>query len=101
MRRGRRSGRGSAPEWRAERKDDDSPVTLADRAAEAAMRELLVARFPEHGIVGEEAGEDRPGAQLRWVLDPIDGNPRLPHRPANLRHAGGAAGRRHPGAGLD
>ncbi len=37
------------------------------------MREVLTARFPEHGVLGEEAGEDRPGARFRWVLDPIDG----------------------------
>ena len=37
------------------------------------MRRVLAARFPEHGIIGEEAGEDRPGGRFRWVLDPIDG----------------------------
>jgi len=48
-------------------------VTIADRAAEQAMRALLSARFPAHGIAGEEFGTDRPDARLRWVLDPIDG----------------------------
>ncbi len=57
----------------AEQKLDDSPVTLADRAAEAAMRAVLAARFPSHGILGEEDGEERSGARLRWVIDPIDG----------------------------
>ncbi len=57
----------------AERKDDDSPVTVADRAAEAAMRTVLAGRFPDHGILGEEAGEERAGARYRWVIDPIDG----------------------------
>jgi histidinol phosphatase-like enzyme (inositol monophosphatase family) len=54
-------------------KDDRSPVTIADRTAEQAMRAVLAERFPEHGILGEEFGLDRPAARLRWVLDPIDG----------------------------
>ncbi len=49
------------------------PVTAADRAAEAAMRTLIGRTFPEHGIVGEEYGADRPDAEYVWVLDPIDG----------------------------
>jgi histidinol phosphatase-like enzyme (inositol monophosphatase family) len=49
------------------------PVTAADKGAEAAIRDVLAARFPEHGIIGEEYGEDRPGAEFVWVLDPIDG----------------------------
>ncbi len=58
---------------RADDKADSSPVTVADRSAEQAMRAVLAERFPEHGIVGEEFGEDRPGARYRWVLDPLDG----------------------------
>lgn len=57
----------------AERKDDDSPVTRADRDAEAAIRAVLARHHPLHGILGEEAGIERQGASLRWVLDPIDG----------------------------
>lgn len=49
------------------------PVTEADRAAEAAIRRLIAARWPEHGVIGEEYGEDRPDAEHVWVLDPIDG----------------------------
>tara|TARA_R110002124_G_scaffold163697_2_gene331113 strand:- start:1119 stop:1928 length:810 start_codon:yes stop_codon:yes gene_type:complete len=49
------------------------PVTEADRAAEAAIRRLIAARYPEHGVIGEEYGEDRPEAEHVWVLDPIDG----------------------------
>lgn len=49
------------------------PVTAADRAAEAAMRSMIRAAFPEHGIVGEEFGNERPDAEYVWVLDPIDG----------------------------
>src|SRR4029077_12682869 len=54
-------------------KSDRSPVTIADRTAEQAMRAVLSERFPDHGILGEEFGLDRPDASLRWVLDPIDG----------------------------
>src|SRR5262245_13844331 len=43
-----------------ETKPDKSPVTLADRAAEAAIRELIGDRYPDHGVVGEEHGADRP-----------------------------------------
>lgn len=57
----------------ASSKHDQSPVTIADRAAEQAMRAVLAERFPDHGILGEEFGLDRPDARLRWVLDPIDG----------------------------
>ncbi|WP_423605964.1 histidinol-phosphatase [Sphingomonas sp. MS122] len=56
-----------------EAKADASPVTLADKAAEAAMRRLIIAERPMDGIVGEEE-DDRPGTSGRtWVLDPIDG----------------------------
>ena len=54
-------------------KPDLSPVTAADRAAETAMRQLITARFPDHGIIGEEFGREREDAPLVWVLDPIDG----------------------------
>lgn len=49
------------------------PVTAADKGAEAAIRKLIAARFPEHGVIGEEYGEDRPDAEFVWVLDPVDG----------------------------
>lgn len=49
------------------------PVTEADRAAEAAMRALIRKTFPDHGIVGEELGAERPEAEYVWLLDPIDG----------------------------
>ncbi len=56
-----------------DRKGDASPVTAADREAEARMRELITQTFPEHGIVGEEHGVVNPEAEYTWVLDPIDG----------------------------
>jgi len=57
----------------ADLKSDASPVTIADRRAEQAMRKVLADRFPDHGILGEEYGLERPDSTLRWVLDPIDG----------------------------
>lgn len=54
-------------------KADASPVTQADRAAEAAMRELLATHCPADGIYGEEHGSARLDAPRIWVLDPIDG----------------------------
>ena len=57
----------------SERKGDASPVTQADRAAEAAMRRILKAEVARDGVIGEEFGEE-PGSTARtWVLDPIDG----------------------------
>ena len=56
-----------------EQKADASPVTEADRAAEAAMRAILDAERPRDGIIGEEYGVTRAGAARQWVLDPIDG----------------------------
>ena len=59
--------------YEVERKADASPVTQADRAAEAAMRAILEAERPADGIVGEEYGVVREGAERVWGLDPIDG----------------------------
>lgn len=56
-----------------DRKTDETPVTVADRDAESAMRSLIAGSFPGHGIIGEEHGSDRPGAEFVWVLDPVDG----------------------------
>ncbi len=56
-----------------ETKADASPVTLADRAAETAIRKLLLAERPRDGIIGEEFGTEREGASRQWVIDPIDG----------------------------
>jgi len=56
-----------------EAKADLSPVTEADRAAEAAMRTILATERPDDGVIGEEYGPDRPDAERVWVLDPIDG----------------------------
>ena len=49
------------------------PVTAADKGAEAAIRKLISERHPDHGVIGEEYGRDRPDAEWVWVLDPVDG----------------------------
>lgn len=49
------------------------PVTVADRDAEKAIRKAIAARFPDHGVVGEEFGERAGEGRHRWVVDPIDG----------------------------
>ena len=70
------AGQAIRPHFRAvaaERKGDATPVTLADRAAEEAMRAILKAERPDDGIVGEEFGSENGSATRQWVLDPIDG----------------------------
>lgn len=54
-------------------KADESPVTVADREAEEAIRALLSARRPDDGVIGEEHGSERTDAEYVWVVDPIDG----------------------------
>lgn len=56
-----------------EAKEDSSPVTEADRAAEAAIRRILNAECPRDGIIGEEYGEKAGTSGRTWVIDPIDG----------------------------
>ena len=56
-----------------ELKSDKSPVTLADRGAEELMRAMIKQRFPDHGIIGEEYGNENASNEFVWVLDPIDG----------------------------
>jgi histidinol-phosphatase len=56
-----------------ETKGDGTPVSVADRQAEEAVRGWLEARFPKDGILGEELGISRPDARRRWLVDPIDG----------------------------
>jgi histidinol phosphatase-like enzyme (inositol monophosphatase family) len=74
------SGRAILPFFRAHHGLEDKsgggvfdPVTEADKQAEAAIRRLIAERYPDHGVIGEEYGEDRPDAEHVWILDPIDG----------------------------
>jgi inositol-phosphate phosphatase/L-galactose 1-phosphate phosphatase/histidinol-phosphatase len=54
-------------------KPDNSPVSDCDKETEGELRRLIGAAFPQHGVIGEEYGADRPEAEFVWVLDPIDG----------------------------
>jgi histidinol-phosphatase len=56
-----------------ERKPDRSFVTIADRGIERELRSRILARYPDHGLVGEEYGEEAGDAATRWYIDPIDG----------------------------
>lgn len=56
-----------------ELKPDQSPVTVADVEAEQAIKNLIFARFPEHGFFGEETGKTNLDAEYTWLIDPIDG----------------------------
>jgi len=58
---------------RPEMKDDDTPVTAADREAERLIRERIRSRYPSHSVLGEEYGEEGEDESRRWILDPIDG----------------------------
>jgi len=56
-----------------ETKTDQTPVTAADREAEALMREMIASAFPTHAILGEEEGETAGTEPVRWIIDPLDG----------------------------
>jgi len=60
-------------EFEIEIKDDQTPVTIADRGAEKVIREIISKAFPEHGILGEEFGSDNKTTDFLWLIDPIDG----------------------------
>ena len=59
----------------AERKADNSPVTLADRQAEQKLRDLITTAWPDHALIGEEYGHQpgRSDSGYTWIIDPIDG----------------------------
>src|SRR5215213_9113810 len=61
--------RGVAVQW----KEDQSPVTIADRSAEQALRQRLSGAFPNDGFLGEEFGDSPGSTGYRWIIDPIDG----------------------------
>lgn len=56
-----------------ETKADHTPVTQADRECEARIFDILSARFPAYGFLGEEMGERAGTVNARWIIDPIDG----------------------------
>ena len=55
------------------RKPDTTFVTQADTGIERLLRDRIAAKFPAHGVLGEEYGDDAGGASIRWIIDPIDG----------------------------
>lgn len=60
-------------EFQVEWKQDQSPVTVADRESETLLRKELLERFPEDGCLGEEFGDSPGTSGFRWIIDPIDG----------------------------
>jgi myo-inositol-1(or 4)-monophosphatase len=63
----------ATPELHVRLKPDQSPVTAADIQAERMLRDIILKRYPAHGIIGEEFGTENESAEFVWVLDPIDG----------------------------
>lgn len=57
----------------AERKADNSPVTIADKQSEQKLRDMIQKAWPDHGIIGEEFGNQETKTGLTWTVDPIDG----------------------------
>ncbi len=62
-----------------ETKSDDTPVTRADREAEAVIRRTIARHHPDHAILGEEQGATPGDARVRWIIDPIDGTKSFIH----------------------
>lgn len=56
-----------------DQKEDNSPVTIADKKAEELMRAAILKTYPDHGIIGEEFDDHEGKSEFKWVLDPIDG----------------------------
>jgi len=59
--------------YQVERKNDRSPVTIADKNAEQLIRDELSKRYPSDAILGEEFGAIDGETEYKWVVDPIDG----------------------------
>lgn len=84
LRMAREAGRIILPHFRAaslhvETKADNSPVTIADRAAEEGLRRIMEKETPGYGIIGEEFGSASGSADREWVIDPIDGTKAFIH----------------------
>ena len=56
-----------------ENKDDESPVTIADKKTEEIIRDQIRKTYPNHGILGEEYENEKLDSEFIWVIDPIDG----------------------------
>lgn len=57
----------------SEFKEDNTPVTMADRESEEIIKKIILENFPEHSIIGEETGVTTNGGEHVWHIDPIDG----------------------------
>ena len=79
-----------------EKKSDGSCYTLADKEGEIVMREAIRARYPGHGIVGEEFPPENDEAEFVWVLDPGRRHQRLCHREPYVHDGERAAPERGP-----
>lgn len=55
------------------RKEDTTPVTIADHQTEQRLRTLIHLNYPEHGIIGEEEPTVQGESEFQWIIDPIDG----------------------------
>ncbi|MFM8500754.1 MAG: inositol monophosphatase family protein, partial [Fluviibacter sp.] len=55
------------------RKGQSDYVTQVDRAAEDAIKEILLEAYPTHGILAEESGSTNADAEFQWIIDPLDG----------------------------
>ncbi|HSV12862.1 MAG TPA: histidinol-phosphatase [Tepidisphaeraceae bacterium] len=62
-----------------ETKSDNTPVTRADREAEAEIRRIIARHYPSHAVLGEETGGTPGDAGYRWIIDPIDGTKTFIH----------------------
>jgi histidinol-phosphatase len=62
-----------------DRKRDSSPVTIADRSAEEAIRKQIATHFGDDAVLGEEFGETAGTSGYRWILDPLDGTKSFIH----------------------
>ncbi len=60
-------------QFNIETKEDNTPVTIADKNSEEKIRELIMQTYPSHGIIGEEYEEINLDSEFTWVIDPIDG----------------------------
>ncbi len=66
-------------ELQVDRKEDESPVTVADREAEKLLRRRIEESFPDDAILGEEFPDKEGTSGFRWLLDPIDGTKSFIH----------------------
>src|SRR5690349_6132643 len=56
--------------YKGELKENNTPVTEVDLKAEELLRDLITAKFPNHGIIGEEYGALNPNSEFQWIIDP-------------------------------